>query len=73
MNTYMHPAGAARAACPKMVGEWSCKQESQISGDERTMARANVEIHAKLSIPQIRWAFLRSQVIGWLGQQQVSR
>ena len=43
--------GVPRArACPKMVGEWSVKQESQITGDERTMPRNQITIKAKLSI-----------------------
>ena len=59
--------GMPRAACPKMVGEWSCKQESQITGDERVLARVQIEMSAKLSIPQCRWNFLRSQAVEDLG------
>ena len=78
--------GGPRPACPKMVGEWSVRQESppshafprlpspshtfyrvrqesQVTGDERTMRRVQLEIRAKLSIPQVRWNFLRSQAI----------
>jgi hypothetical protein len=63
--------GMPRAACPKMVGEWDVKQESQITGDERTAARAQITIRAKLSIPRVRWAFLRSQTIEQLGEGEV--
>ena len=51
-------AGMPRAACPKMVGEWDVKQESQITGDERTLARAQITIRAKLSVPQVRTSLL---------------
>ena len=64
-------AAATRAACPKMVGEWSCKQESQITGDERTLARVQVQLNAKLSIPQVRWNFLRSQRVEQMGDGEV--
>ena len=46
--------GMPRAPCPKMVGEWDCKQESQITGDERTSPRNQITLFAKLSIPQVR-------------------
>ena len=63
--------GAARAACPKMVGEWDVKQESDITGDERTLPRVQQTISAKLSIPQVRWNFLRSQAVEQLGESEV--
>ena len=31
-----------KPACPKMVGEWEVKQESQITGDERVLPRNQV-------------------------------
>ena len=49
--------------CPKMVGEWSVQQESQITGDERTSRKNQITFKAALSIPQCRWNFLRSQTI----------
>ena len=52
-----------RARCPKMVGEWAVQQESQISGDERTSTHNRLTFRAKLSIPQVRWNFLRSQPV----------
>ena len=64
-------ASAARAACPKMVGQWTCRQESQITGDERVLRRNQLELHAKLSIPQVRWNFLRSQRVEQLGEGEV--
>ena len=64
-------AAAARAACPKMVGEWAVKQESEITGDERVAARVQETLTAKLSIPQVRWNFLRSQSIEELGDGEI--
>ena len=64
-------ASTPRAACPKMVGEWSCKQESQITGDERVLPRVQLTLHAKLSIPQVRWNFLRSQSVEQLGDGDI--
>ena len=52
-----------KARCPKMVGEWFLQQESQITGDERTSVENRLTFKAKLSIPQCRWNFLRSQPI----------
>ena len=52
-----------KAPCPKMVGEWFLSQESQITGDERTSRKNQITFKAKLSIPQCRWNFLRSQSI----------
>ena len=49
--------------CPKMVGEWMVRQESQITGDERTSRKNQITFKAALSIPQCRWNFLRSQTI----------
>merc|ERR1719502_1594311 len=49
--------------CPKMVGEWYLSQESQITGDERTSRKNQMTFKAKLSIPQCRWNFLRSQSV----------
>ena len=46
-----------------MVGEWYLSQESQITGDERTSRKNQITFKAKLSIPQCRWNFLRSQSI----------
>ena len=54
-----------------MVGEWSVTQESEITGDERTLPRARIDIRAKLSIPQIRWNFLRSQSVEELGDGEI--
>ena len=53
----------AKPPCPKMVGEWFLAQESQITGDERTSRKNQITFKAKLSIPQCRWNFLRSQTI----------
>ena len=55
--------GAKKPPCPKMVGEWYLSQESQITGDERTSRKNQITFKAKLSIPQCRWNFLRSQTI----------
>ena len=55
--------GAKKPPCPKMVGEWFLAQESQITGDERTSRKNQITFKAKLSIPQCRWNFLRSQTI----------
>ena len=63
--------GMPKPACPKMVGEWDCKQESQITGDERVLARVQITMRAKLSIPQVRWNFLRSQAVEQLGEGEV--
>lgn len=52
-----------RARSPKMVGEWFLSQESEITGDERTAAQNVLTFKAALSIPQVRWNFLRSQAI----------
>ena len=52
-----------KARCPKMAGEWTLSQESLISGDERTLPDFVLTFKAKLSIPQCRWNFLRSQTI----------
>jgi len=49
--------------CPKMVGEWRCSQESEITGDERVGKKQQLHFKAALSIPQVRWNFLRSQSI----------
>ena len=55
---------AKRAArCPKMVGEWHLKQESMISGDERTAPRMVASFTCKLSIAQCRFNFLHSQAL----------
>ena len=51
-----------------MVGEWFLSQESQITGDERTSRKNQITFKAKLSIPQCRWNFLRSQTIEQLGE-----
>ena len=53
----------AKAACPKMVGEWFLTQESQITGDERTSKKNQMTFKASLSLAQARWNFLRSQAI----------
>merc|ERR1719424_1017170 len=55
--------GGSKPPCPKMVGEWYLAQESQITGDERTSKKNQITFKAKLSIPQCRWNFLRSQTI----------
>ena len=55
--------GGSKPPCPKMVGEWFLAQESQITGDERTSRKNQITFKAKLSIPQCRWNFLRSQTI----------
>ncbi len=39
------------------------RQESQITGDERTSRKNQITFKAALSIPQCRWNFLRSQTI----------
>ena len=46
-----------------MVGEWRFSQESEITGDERVSKKNQLHFKAALSIPQIRWNFLRSQSI----------
>ena len=56
-------ARGAKPPCPKMVGEWYLSQESQITGDERTSRKNQMTFKAKLSIPQCRWNFLRSQSV----------
>ena len=56
-------ARGAKPPCPKMVGEWYLSQESQITGDERTAKKNQMTFKAKLSIPQCRWNFLRSQSV----------
>ena len=48
---------------PEDGGEWYLAQESQITGDERTSRKNQITFKAKLSIPQCRWNFLRSQSI----------
>ena len=53
----------AKPACPKMVGEWSLAQESQITSDERTAKSVQVTFMGKLSLAQCRWNFLRSQSV----------
>jgi hypothetical protein len=51
------------ARCPKMVGEWQLKQESQITGDERTGPRMVMSFICKLSMVQCRFNFLHSQCL----------
>ena len=63
--------GMPRPACPRMVGEWDCKQESEITGDERVLPRSQITMTAKLSIPQVRWNFLRSQAVEQLTEGEV--
>jgi len=53
----------AQAACPKMVGEWTLEQESQITGDDRTNRKNQIHFKAKLSVAQCHWNFLRSQTV----------
>ena len=55
------PIRAAKAPCPKMVGEWEIEQESEITGDERVKRASVLTFKAKLSMAQVRWNFLRSQ------------
>ena len=63
--------GMPRRRARKMVGEWDCKQESQITGDERVLPRSQITMTAKLSIPQVRWNFLRSQAVEQLTEGEL--
>ena len=56
-----------KAVCPKMVGQWTIKQESEITGDERTSKANQLTFKAKLSMAQVGWNFLRSQSVEQLG------
>ena len=56
-------ARGKKADCPKMIGEWQVKQESEITGDERVGKFVQMTFHAKLSMAQVGWNFLRSQSI----------
>jgi hypothetical protein len=58
--------------CPKMVGEWTLTQESQITGDERTAKKNVLEFKCELSIPKCRWNFLRSQTVDQMGADEAA-
>ena len=53
------------------MGEWLCEQESEITGDVRVSMKNKLRFKLALSIPQVRWNFLRSQSIDQLEADEV--